>query len=73
MPSLAFGFESNFLSSLVIIAAFDRFVRRGFSESSIECIPEERRRRINESRRSKYYMKRLIPDRSGIRLNGAFA
>ncbi|XP_057784435.1 probable amino-acid acetyltransferase NAGS2, chloroplastic isoform X5 [Salvia miltiorrhiza] len=51
----------------------DWFVRRGFCECSIECIPEERRRRINESRRSKYYMKKLIPDRSGIRLNGACA
>ncbi|XP_042025911.1 probable amino-acid acetyltransferase NAGS1, chloroplastic isoform X1 [Salvia splendens] len=51
----------------------DWFVRRGFCECSIECIPEERRRRINELRRSKYYMKKLIPDRSGIRLNGAFA
>ncbi|EPS62026.1 n-acetyl-glutamate synthase, partial [Genlisea aurea] len=46
----------------------DWFVRRGFSECSIECIPEERRKRINVSRRSKYYTKRLLPDRSGIRL-----
>ncbi|KAL1538493.1 putative amino-acid acetyltransferase nags1, chloroplastic [Salvia divinorum] len=51
----------------------DWFVRRGFCEGSIECIPEERRKRINELRRSKYYTKKLIPDRSGIRLNGAFA
>ncbi|KAL3637707.1 putative amino-acid acetyltransferase nags2, chloroplastic [Castilleja foliolosa] len=47
----------------------DWFVRRGFSKCSIECIPEERRKKINISRRSKYYMKRLLPDRSGIRLN----
>ncbi|KAI3462678.1 hypothetical protein Pfo_019341 [Paulownia fortunei] len=51
----------------------DWFVRRGFSECSIECIPEERRKKINISRRSKYYMKRLLPDRSGIHLDSAFA
>ncbi|KAL8476913.1 hypothetical protein ACS0TY_029278 [Phlomoides rotata] len=51
----------------------DWFVRRGFSECSMECIPEERRKRINVSRRSKYYMKKLLPDVSGIRLNGAFS
>ncbi|KAG6403422.1 hypothetical protein SASPL_135643 [Salvia splendens] len=50
----------------------DWFVRRGFSECSIECIPEERRKKINISRRSKYYMKKLLPDRSGIRLDNAF-
>ncbi|KAK6125353.1 hypothetical protein DH2020_040906 [Rehmannia glutinosa] len=49
------------------------FVRRGFSECSIEYLPEERRKKINTSRRSKYYMKKLLPDRSGIRLNSAFA
>ncbi|KAL6587728.1 putative amino-acid acetyltransferase nags1, chloroplastic [Orobanche minor] len=52
----------------------DWFVRRGFLECSIECLPEERRKKINISRRSKYYMKRLLPDRSGIRLDsGSFA
>ncbi|PIN20441.1 Acetylglutamate kinase/acetylglutamate synthase [Handroanthus impetiginosus] len=51
----------------------DWFVRRGFSECSIECIPEERRKKINISRRSKYYMKKLLPDTSGIRLDSAFA
>ncbi|KAG6401227.1 hypothetical protein SASPL_138077 [Salvia splendens] len=50
----------------------DWFVRRGFSECSIECIPEERRKKINISRKSKYYMKKLLPDRSGIRLDNAF-
>ncbi|KAG8384265.1 hypothetical protein BUALT_Bualt04G0100400 [Buddleja alternifolia] len=50
----------------------DWFVRRGFSECSIESIPEGRRKKINISRRSKYYMKRLLPYRSGIRLNSAF-
>ncbi|KAJ8439717.1 hypothetical protein Cgig2_009541 [Carnegiea gigantea] len=43
-----------------------RFVRRGFSECSIDCIPEERKKRINLSRNSKYYMKKLVRDRSGI-------
>ncbi|XP_023751855.1 probable amino-acid acetyltransferase NAGS2, chloroplastic [Lactuca sativa] len=51
----------------------DWFVRRGFSECSIECIPEERRKRINLSRGSKYYMKQLLPDTSGIRFNSMFA
>ncbi|XP_010437198.1 PREDICTED: probable amino-acid acetyltransferase NAGS2, chloroplastic isoform X3 [Camelina sativa] len=44
----------------------DWFVRRGFQECSIEIIPETRRQRINLSRNSKYYMKKLLPDRSGI-------
>ncbi|XP_056857304.1 probable amino-acid acetyltransferase NAGS2, chloroplastic [Raphanus sativus] len=44
----------------------DWFVRRGFQECSIEVIPETRRQRINLSRKSKYYMKKLLPDRSGI-------
>ncbi|XP_043710792.1 probable amino-acid acetyltransferase NAGS1, chloroplastic isoform X2 [Telopea speciosissima] len=44
----------------------DWFVRRGFSECSIESIPEARRKRINLSRKSKYYMKVLQPDMSGI-------
>ncbi|CAI9763374.1 unnamed protein product [Fraxinus pennsylvanica] len=48
----------------------DWFVRRGFSECSIEYIPEVRRRKIDLSRKSKYYMKKLLPDRSGIWLNG---
>lgn len=62
----------DLLPLLVMILAFGRFVRRGFCECSIEYIPEERRTRINISRRSKYYMKKLLPDRSGFRLNGAF-
>ncbi|VFQ64139.1 unnamed protein product [Cuscuta campestris] len=41
----------------------DWFIRRGFSECSIDKIPAERRKRINLS---KYYMKRLQPDRSGV-------
>ncbi|KAK2965537.1 hypothetical protein RJ640_030585 [Escallonia rubra] len=50
----------------------DWFVRRGFSECSIESIPDERRKKINLSRRSKYYMKKLLPDMSGIRVDSMF-
>ncbi|VVA23381.1 PREDICTED: amino-acid [Prunus dulcis] len=48
----------------------DWFVRRGFSECSIESIPEKRRRKINLSRKSKYYSKQLLPDTSGITKSG---
>lgn len=51
----------------------DWFVRRGFSECSIESIPEEKRKMINLSRRSKYYIKQLLPDTSGIRIESMFA
>ncbi|KAK4262412.1 hypothetical protein QN277_027975 [Acacia crassicarpa] len=44
----------------------DWFVSRGFSECSIDHIPEKRRAKINLSRNAKYYMKKLLPDRSGI-------
>ncbi|MED6204959.1 putative amino-acid acetyltransferase nags2, chloroplastic [Stylosanthes scabra] len=44
----------------------DWFVRRGFSECSIDAIPEKRRKMINLSRNSKYYMKKLLPNTSGI-------
>ncbi|KAL1354559.1 probable amino-acid acetyltransferase NAGS1, chloroplastic isoform X1 [Arachis stenosperma] len=44
----------------------DWFVRRGFSECSIDAIPERRRKMINLSRNSKYYMKKLLPNTSGI-------
>ncbi|XP_011657907.1 probable amino-acid acetyltransferase NAGS2, chloroplastic isoform X2 [Cucumis sativus] len=44
----------------------DWFVRRGFSECSFESIPEKRRSKINLSRNSKYYMKKLLPDRNRI-------
>ncbi|XP_052204620.1 probable amino-acid acetyltransferase NAGS2, chloroplastic isoform X2 [Diospyros lotus] len=47
----------------------DWFVRRGFSECSIETIPVEKRKKINTSRGSKYYMKKLRPDRSGITID----
>ncbi|XP_059293495.1 probable amino-acid acetyltransferase NAGS1, chloroplastic [Lycium ferocissimum] len=51
----------------------DWFVRRGFSECSIDHIPEQRRKTINLARRSKYYMKKLLPDKSGIRIDCTFA
>ncbi|XP_075492165.1 putative amino-acid acetyltransferase NAGS1, chloroplastic [Primulina tabacum] len=50
----------------------DWFVRRGFFECSIESLPEQRRNKINISRRSKYYMKNIHPDTSGIPLNNSF-
>lgn len=45
---------------------FYRFVRRGFTECTIDYLPKERRKKINLSRNSKYYMKKLVPDTSGI-------
>ncbi|XP_021301002.1 probable amino-acid acetyltransferase NAGS1, chloroplastic [Herrania umbratica] len=50
----------------------DWFVRRGFKECTIDMIPDERRKKINLSRKSKYYMKKLLPDRSGITADRAF-
>jgi amino-acid N-acetyltransferase len=49
---------------------FDRFVRRGFSECSIDNIPEKKKKTINLSRNSKYYMKKLLPNKSGITVGG---
>ncbi|KAF7136627.1 hypothetical protein RHSIM_Rhsim08G0093000 [Rhododendron simsii] len=63
------GFEMLFL---LTTRTADWFVRRGFSECSIECIPEERRKKINWSRGSKYYMKNLQPDMSGISIDRVF-
>ncbi|RWR77954.1 putative amino-acid acetyltransferase NAGS1, chloroplastic [Cinnamomum micranthum f. kanehirae] len=57
------GLEKLFL---LTTRAADWFVRRGFSECSIEAIPEAKRRKINLLRRSKYYIKKLQPDSSGI-------
>ncbi|KAF5769626.1 putative amino-acid N-acetyltransferase transcription regulator GNAT family [Helianthus annuus] len=64
------GLQSLFL---LTTRTADWFVRRGFTECSIEDIPVERRKRINLSRGSKYYMKQLLPDTSGIRVNSMFA
>uniref|UniRef100_A0A1D1YDZ5 amino-acid N-acetyltransferase n=1 Tax=Anthurium amnicola TaxID=1678845 RepID=A0A1D1YDZ5_9ARAE len=60
------GLEKLFL---LTTRAADWFVRRGFSESSIESIPDERRKKINLSRGSKYYMKKLQPELGGITLD----
>lgn len=57
------GLEKLFL---LTTRAADWFVRRGFSECSIEPIPEARRKKINLSRRSKYYIKKLQPERRRI-------
>ncbi|XP_020097803.1 probable amino-acid acetyltransferase NAGS1, chloroplastic isoform X3 [Ananas comosus] len=62
----ALGLEKLFL---LTTRAVDWFVRRGFSECSIESIPAERRKRINLSRGSKYYLKKLQPERGGIAAN----
>lgn len=57
------GLENLFL---LTTRAADWFVRRGFSACLFESIPEERRKRINLARGSKYYMKKLQPARGGI-------
>ncbi|XP_047333693.1 probable amino-acid acetyltransferase NAGS1, chloroplastic [Impatiens glandulifera] len=63
------GLEKLFL---LTTRTADWFVRRGFSECSIDLIPLEKRKKINLSRRSKYYIKKLRPDRSGITINPVF-
>lgn len=60
---------SMLASTLCLILKCCRFVRRGFSECSIECIPEQRRKRINLSRGSKYYIKQLQPKPAGVNAN----
>ncbi|XP_008785450.1 probable amino-acid acetyltransferase NAGS1, chloroplastic [Phoenix dactylifera] len=62
------GLERLFL---LTTRAADWFVRRGFLECSIESIPEERRKKINISRGSKYYMKKLHPELGGITVSSA--
>lgn len=57
------GLEKLFL---LTTRTADWFVSRGFSECSIESIPAAKRKKINLSRKSKYYMKELQPDMSGI-------
>ncbi|KAK9949165.1 hypothetical protein M0R45_004700 [Rubus argutus] len=64
------GLEKLFL---LTTRTADWFKRRGFSECSIESIPEKRRDKINLSRRSKYYMKQLLPDTSGITVDRVFS
>lgn len=64
--ALSLGLEKLFL---LTTRTADWFVRRGFSECSIESIPEQRRKRINLSRGSKYYMKQLQPKHAGVTAN----
>ncbi|KAL2962632.1 hypothetical protein AAZX31_17G155200 [Glycine max] len=63
------GFEMLFL---LTTRTADWFVRRGFSECSIDYIPEKKRKTINLSRKSKYYMKKLLPNKSGITVSSRF-
>ncbi|TKY55605.1 amino-acid acetyltransferase NAGS1 [Spatholobus suberectus] len=63
------GFEMLFL---LTTRTADWFVRRGFSECSIDSIPEKKRKTINLSRKSKYYMKKLLPNKSGITVGSKF-
>ncbi|CAA6653561.1 unnamed protein product [Spirodela intermedia] len=60
--ALSLGLEKLFL---LTTRAADWFVRRGFSECSIDSLPEERRNKINISRGSKYYIKTLQPETGG--------
>ncbi|KAJ4823316.1 putative amino-acid acetyltransferase nags2, chloroplastic [Turnera subulata] len=63
------GLESLFL---LTTRTADWFKRRGFTECSIESIPEKRRKKINLSRNSKYYIKKLLPDTSGITVSRSY-
>lgn len=54
--ALSLGLEKIFL---LTTRTADWFVRRGFKECSIESLPAQRRKRIDLSRGSKYYIKRL--------------
>ncbi|KAL0919674.1 hypothetical protein M5K25_011787 [Dendrobium thyrsiflorum] len=62
------GLEKLFL---LTTRTADWFVRRGFRACSFESIPEERRKNINLSRGSKYYMKYLQNDVGGISINNS--
>ncbi|KAG2408524.1 amino-acid acetyltransferase [Vigna angularis] len=64
------GFEMLFL---LTTRTADWFVRRGFSECSIDFIPEKKRKKINLSRKSKYYRKKLLPNKSGITFGSNFS
>ncbi|KAF6134264.1 hypothetical protein GIB67_010063 [Kingdonia uniflora] len=57
------GLEKLFL---LTTRTADWFERRGFSECTIESIPETKRKKINLSRKSKYYSKMLRPDMTGV-------
>ncbi|CAN6212155.1 unnamed protein product [Urochloa humidicola] len=64
--ALSLGLEKLFL---LTTRTADWFVHRGFSECSIESIPEQRRKRINLSRGSKYYIKQLQLKHAGVTTN----
>uniref|UniRef100_A0A0D9X0X3 N-acetyltransferase domain-containing protein n=1 Tax=Leersia perrieri TaxID=77586 RepID=A0A0D9X0X3_9ORYZ len=68
--AMALGLEKLFL---LTTRTADWFVRRGFSECSIESIPEQRRKRINLSRGSKYYIKQLQPKHARVTPNNIIA
>ncbi|XP_072973055.1 probable amino-acid acetyltransferase NAGS2, chloroplastic [Typha angustifolia] len=54
---------------LLTTRSVDWFVRRGFSECSIESVPLERRKIINLSHGSKCYVKKLQPEHGGSPVN----
>lgn len=56
--AISMGLERLFL---LTTRTADWFVSRGFSECTIDSIPESRRTRINLTRGSKYYIKKLQP------------
>lgn len=62
------GLEKLFL---LTTRTADWFARRGFRACPFESIPEERRKNINLSRGSKYYMKYLQRDAGGISINSS--
>ncbi|XP_062188980.1 probable amino-acid acetyltransferase NAGS2, chloroplastic [Phragmites australis] len=64
--ALSLGLEKLFL---LTTRTADWFVRRGFSECSIESVPEQRRKRINLTRGSKYYIKQLQTKHAGVTEN----
>ena len=68
--SILFG---TYWMFLMLHLNFHRFVRRGFKECSMESLPAERRKRIDLSRGSKYYIKRLQPAEIGHMAANNFA
>ncbi|RCV44180.1 hypothetical protein SETIT_9G353500v2 [Setaria italica] len=68
--ALSLGLEKLFL---LTTRTADWFVRRGFKECSIESLPAVRRKRIDLSRGSKYYMKRLQVAEIGLMAVNGFA
>ncbi|KAI5075625.1 hypothetical protein GOP47_0009701 [Adiantum capillus-veneris] len=60
--ALNMGLEKLFL---LTTRTADWFVRRGFSQCTIDNIPEDRRAKIDLTRGSKYYMKKLVSIKQG--------